>query len=46
MQDLLKELGLLQINARVPDMPSASRPRAVPVVLTVGTQSSFSDVTL
>ena len=39
-------VGLLQINARVPDMPAASKPRAVPVVLTVGTQPSFSGVTL
>jgi uncharacterized protein (TIGR03437 family) len=39
-------VGLLQINARIPDLPSAPKARALPVVLNVGSQSSISGVTL
>jgi uncharacterized protein (TIGR03437 family) len=39
-------VGLLQINARVPGTPSGGKARAVPVVLSVGNQSSLSGVTI
>jgi len=39
-------VGLLQINARVPGAPSGGKARAVPVVLSVGNQSSLSGVTI
>jgi uncharacterized protein (TIGR03437 family) len=39
-------VGLLQINARVPDTGSAAKACAVPVVLQVGTHSSIADVTM
>jgi uncharacterized protein (TIGR03437 family) len=39
-------VGLLQINARVPGASSGGKARAVPVVLSVGNQSSLSGVTI
>ncbi|HEV2690963.1 MAG TPA: cellulase family glycosylhydrolase [Bryobacteraceae bacterium] len=39
-------VGLLQINARVPDSGSGGKTRAVPVVLQVGTRSSIAGVTM
>jgi uncharacterized protein (TIGR03437 family) len=39
-------VGLLQINARVPDTGSGAKTRAVPVVLQVGPHSSIAGVTI
>ncbi|HYL78058.1 MAG TPA: cellulase family glycosylhydrolase [Bryobacteraceae bacterium] len=39
-------VGLLQIDARVPGAASGSKPRAVPVLLRVGIQSSIAGVTI